>query len=293
MNIKLNPLLKHCVTRLKIIASDPIGNELLYDATGYWVKNFENKTVLVTNKHNLDPAIVSDKYEGYKIKEIKVLIREKAIDGYSDRTEFFTMKLTTIKGLVHVTADIAILIDPTFEGNKIAGNFGFEPLNTTEIADEKFFLNSCELFDPIGFIGYPRTWFDIEANLPIGRPAYLASYPHKPFKNPLIKTEDTLLVSGLSFQASSGSPVFSFPKGLEIKGLGVIEVESPYTPPKLIGVMSGHFPDYLEKDRSEWKVHSGLSYFTRSTALLELLTNKFGAPIESFIHDVVFNPVSN
>ncbi len=111
------------------------------------------------------------------------------------------------------------------------------PIVVQELADEQFLNECCEIFDPVGFLGFPQDWYDTARNAPIGRMAWLASNPSVSFANEKIKTTDITLVTGLSFGGSSGSPVLSLPKGLKIISQPGIEVNSPYAPPRLLGIM--------------------------------------------------------
>ena len=83
------------------------------------------------------------------------------------------------------------------------------------------------------------------------------------------------MASGLSFEGGSGSPVFSSQRGMKINTDNG-SVESGYCPQKLIGIMTGHLQFEQEKELLDRKQelftrHSGLSYFTKFTALRELL----------------------
>jgi hypothetical protein len=90
-----------------------------------------------------------------------------------------------------------------------------------------------------------------------------------------------MLVSGLSFSGSSGSPVFNHPKG---SSPGGNVVDRSYVPSKIIGIMSGHFWENPD-DPPEMFRHSGLSYLTQSTAILALIAaaraNGFKHPYNS------------
>lgn len=163
--------------------------------------------------------------------------------------------------------DVAIVRDVSFKD--MNDDYGWNIISIEGLAGEDFFRNSLNAMDAVSFIGFPGSkndlvWFDDEWKLPIARTAHISSYPGRSFSNRSISTADTMLVSGLSFSGSSGSPVFNHPKGLNLKGPLTI---SGYVESKLIGIMSGHFH---EAGDNAFK-HSGLSYLTRSTAILQLL----------------------
>jgi hypothetical protein len=148
---------------------------------------------------------------------------------------------------------------------------------------DQFEFHHVTLLDSVFFVGYPRSskdevpWWDTAWNLPIARDATIASVPELPFTNPKIRMADVLLVSGLSLQGSSGSPVFTrqeqdvvVTNEFEHHGGGAERPERTRVrdvEPILIGIMSGHLPD---PEAGPLK-HSGLSYLTRSTTILDLI----------------------
>lgn len=276
---KLHPLLCQSITQLNVDFVDDLGNKISILATGFWLRDESNKVVLVTNRHNFDLKLKKPANTGYKIEKIKVRLREKKEDVYTSKTSFFELNLKEIEGKVHKGADTAIIIFPKFPAGIIVselGQFSLETIAFAELADESFFTSWCEIFDPIGFIGYPQDWYDTASNAPIGRLAYISSDPCVSYSNKAIKTSAVTLVSGLSFGGSSGSPVFFLPKGLNLTGGNGIEINSHYTSWKLIGIMSGHYWDLpqsgepVAKNDPQLPSHSGLSYFTRSSAIHEL-----------------------
>lgn len=135
---------------------------------------------------------------------------------------------------------------------------------------EEFNRNQIKIMEPAIFIGFPGTngrhWWDESWKLPVIRQCTLASWPAIPFTNSQIQTTDVLLVSGLSFSGSSGSPVFVMNRGLYPGG----DIQdSGWRPARLIGVMSGHF--WEDTQTPAMFAHSGLSYLTRSTSIIEIL----------------------
>ena len=76
------------------------------------------------------------------------------------------------------------------------------------------------------------------------------------YSNDAIKTGDALLLSGLSFSGSSGSPVVAHPERMRTM--------------RVLGVMSGHLPEAAD-GRDRTLVHGGLSYMTRATSVRALI----------------------
>lgn len=283
---QLNPLLSETVTLLKIEFADStrLNYPKTIHGTGFWIRNNENALTLVTNRHNLDPSLKDMRMKGYRIGKIEILAREY-IDGlYTSKTAFFQVDLLDLKGVVHEAADVAILTSPRFRQNaSVQGNFRFEPLSFSEVAEEAFFDNIA-WFDNVAFLGYPNTWYNTARMSPIGRLAHIASDPRYGFENHRIKTSNILLVAGLSFNGSSGSPVFLLQKGLKIETGPGIQVNSPFVPSRLIGIMSGHYNiESTSSTQDGLELHSGLSYFTKSSSILELLEEK-GTPINEFLY---------
>ncbi len=126
--------------------------------------------------------------------------------------------------------------------------------------------------DAASFIGFPKPdgqpWWDTRANEPIARMMSIASLPRQAFVNTnlgLTGEEDVVLANGLSFGGSSGSPVILHSKGIKLSGP---LTGGDYVPAKLIGIMSGHRMDGSKVP--PMLAHTGISYFTRSTSVLEL-----------------------
>lgn len=257
------------VCRIKGIFSDKIGNEKRFSGTGFWVQE-SGSNYFVTNKNNLDPTVSFGDSTKLNLFELEIELRN-TINGQPIRkTKMFGLAdLTQIK--VHDSADVAIIKDPQFTEDtgtyQAAGNF-----RKSDLADAIFFKNHCNVMDVASFIGYPGTsksqWWDTDWNLGIARTVNIASLPQIPFSHSDVSTSEVCLVSGLSFSGSSGSVVLLHEKGVK-PGHGL---ENPsYSGPKIIGIMSGHWP--LPDTTPDMFNHSGLSYFTRSIAILELLEN--------------------
>lgn len=125
--------------------------------------------------------------------------------------------------------------------------------------------------DVASFVGFPgndgKKWWNKKWNLPISRTVHIASWPRIASSNNSIPTLDVMLVSGLSFSGSSGSPIISYEKG--IKAGATLSTVS-YVAPRILGIMSGHW--WNEEPKGGMFFHSGLSYFTRATSIRELLT---------------------
>jgi hypothetical protein len=256
---------------------DGVGNVRRGVGTGFWITLSDGEMGLVTNRHNLDPEIKFPG-QGLELRELKIEVR-KYHDDYPDaglpETRFFTVDPDSPR-LLHRDADCAVLPNPKYV-EELPSGFKSVPWNSMFVADNFFYRDHVELGDPTMFVGFAgrsgAAWWDTAWTLPIARQATIASTPNVPFSNPQIPTKNVLLVSGLSFQGSSGSPVFMgkkvIPDDPDDDPLHMT-LRPQMTDVKIIGIMSGHFQERVE-DEADMFRHTGLSYFTRSQAIQDLI----------------------
>jgi hypothetical protein len=204
----------------------------------------------------------------YRIALVELQLRRRVGETYYSDNIFASVKSPNI--WCHSKADVALIEAPQFDIDTSA--YGYSPIELVDVADSKFFSAALGPMDVASFIGFPgrpkEPWWDTGWDMGVARTVNLASHPGIPFTNPAIKTTDVLLVSGLSFSGSSGSPVFSHEKGISV-GQGFSG--GNYVAAKLIGLMSGHW--WNDEPTVGMFFHSGLSYLTRSTAILELVNS--------------------
>jgi hypothetical protein len=278
------------VTRVRAEFTDSIGNAFPpVLGTGFFLETAEARTVLVTNRHNIDPRMSLGAETGYRLTRLEVELRavtatsepiRDAAEVAGPETRFFEVGQLGATVFLSSDADCALVVDPVWVRRE-------EPyaamalFKEDDLADEAHFREHVRVMDAASFLGFPgsrgRNWWDEQWRLPIVRPASIASWPAVPFTNESIRTTDTLLVAGHSFTGSSGSPVVTHAKSLS----------STYVPSRTIGIMSGHFQEKVE-DTPEMFRHSGLSYLTRSTSIIALLAEaraagfRRAAPSEGF-----------
>lgn len=261
----INPTIFTAVCRLKAHFADDIGNSKQVVGTGFWVKDGENP-FFVTNKHNIDPTLKLGNNTPFKLSRLEIQLRRQIGNKLLPQVSFFTVSNVTQALRIHPTADVAILFNPSVK----TPDFGFNWFSVHELASTEFLSNSVAAMDIASFIGYPglsgKQWWDEQWQLAIARVANIASWPAIPFTNAGIKTSDVTLVSGLSFSGSSGSPIILHQKGIKT-GEGL--TGGSYVEPKVIGIMPGHW--WGSESPDDIFFHSGLSYFTRASAILELL----------------------
>lgn len=255
------------VCRLKGLFVDDIGNKKHFHGTGFWIKD-EESSVFVTNKHNVDATVIFGDDTEFDLEELEIELRQSQGNNPTNVTKFF--KVSNLSKIAcSPTADVAIIRDPAF--NESLGLYregGI--LKIGDLADQSFLENKVQIMDIASFIGFPGTansqWWDSAWNFGVARSVNIASLPGISFNHKDVRTSDVTLVSGLSFSGSSGSVVILHEKSIK-PGAGL---QNPaYVPPKILGIMSGHWPE--PGTTPEMFSHSGLSYYTRSTSILSLL----------------------
>lgn len=123
-----------------------------------------------------------------------------------------------------------------------------------DLADEKFLCADLAPFDVVSFSGFPEE-HDKLAERPLIRSGRIASDPKFNFSIDGKAAGGCIAYEGFSHGGASGSPVFAPAKGLH----GMAGSRNG----KLVGINVGHVNGDLGQ-------HSGISYFYRSTVILEI-----------------------
>ncbi len=263
------------INRIRMFFADDTGHTRNPYGTGFWINVEEDMMALVTNAHNIDARYKLGADTKYEFKKIEVELRVINEAGkLQNETEFHEIEFEHI--IQHNSADVGILINPSYAKN--GKRHSPKHIAKEEIATREDFENSIGVCDAANFIGFATyvqngtcyNLWDTTSNLPIIRPASIASIPHLDFKNQAIQTSDVCLVSGLSFSGSSGSPVFSRQKDVAFN-YETQRLHGGIAKAKLIGIMSGHIWD----EPKDEELHSGISYFTKSTAIHELIESYY------------------
>jgi hypothetical protein len=268
----INKIVSFAVNRLKVTFKDSSGATKMGTGTGFWLELNAERRVFITNKHVVDPTVTFGPSTDFELETVELELRKRSDQTYYAETQFFMVKEPKKSLLISEFADCAIIIPPNLHEFPRK----FQPsmvLTESDLADQKFFAEKVQIMDFTSFIGFPAStgggWWDRSWNMPIARFASIASWPEIPFTNDYIKTGNVTLVTGLSFSGSSGSPIILHEKGIRT-GPGLDNPD--YVGPKVLGIMSGHW--WEAADTPEMFIHSGLSYYTRSTAILDLLYTK-------------------
>ena len=216
-----------------------------------------------TNRHVFDISYNPEfqRQNAHQLINVSLEFRKVSNGQSTGETKFVEFpKLVTNYYVPADNSDLVIYkIDTTQEPLRtlIAENWKVLCINyDVNIAHSEYFNNELKPVDSVTFVGFPKGDFDLLNNLPIARNANIASAPHLRFKNEAVEG-DLILVAGMSFGGSSGSPVYSLPVGNPGLGFGRVLI------PKLIGIMSGH----LNGERG----HKGLSYFVKSTKISDTI----------------------
>ncbi len=253
------------VCQIRVQFLDGVGDQKNIIGTGFWVSS-DSWTAFITNKHNVDPTLKLGNDTDFRLHQIQIQMRRSQGRRLFAETAFFIVNDALSVLRMHTDADVAVLLNPKID----APGYGFNWFAPSDLATPEFLSSSVSSMDIASFIGFPgrngRPWWDEQWQVPVARVVNIASWPAIPFTNSGIKTDNVSLVSGLSFSGSSGSPVILHEKGVRV-GAGL--TGGNYVSPKILGIMSGHW--WGQEPAGDMFFHSGLSYFTRAPAILEVL----------------------
>lgn len=266
------------IIQVACVFSCDIGNNpISITGTGFFIWNAKGTLLFITNKHNLDPTLKLGENTSYKLSKISLLLRKQlGISEISLETKWF--ELTSPHKIKHSPlADVSAIYGFDVVNSMEVKEYNIDAFAFSNLADEDFINTNVSMMDMASFVGFPghfsSNWWDEDGNFPIARTGNISSNPKKSFRNSSILTDEAVVFSGLSFSGSSGSPIFLHQKGINIQGLPnqIFVRNESYVPSKIIGIMSGHWWD--EKKEPDMFKHSGLSYYTKSTAIHDLICN--------------------
>jgi hypothetical protein len=258
MNHGLNNTFLYSAYRIETsFVNDKTGKKEQFTGTCFFIRSQNNEMLLITNRHCIDISFKDKygKYTDYKIERVKIIGKnENPQTGLPNLTdEFFLLNVKTILPL-NDKDDIVCLkslkiLNP--KGGDVTIRF-FIPYDF--LADEKMLNEKLCICDFVAFPGYPA-WYDKLNQSPILRTGSIASDPRFNYS--------------FSFGGSSGSPVFAIQKGFEA-GQGIRADEGFYREVMLIGINAGHLND----ENTLGRPHSGISYFYKSSVILELVNRQ-------------------
>jgi len=233
--------------------------------TGFFVKNNRGELCLITNRHIVDLGYDSEstcRTSAFEL--VSVYVRGfVATDGKPHNVpneRFGFVILSPPKFGTVYAEDVAAFIAPRIilaEGStgEISYFLDHEFLATDEWIAAN--INPCEF---VVFPGYP-VGRDLYSDRPIVRVGTVSSDPRTNYSHVKLPLGRRVAYEGLSSEGSSGSPVVAPERAF--RGGGGIEI-SGHRESRLIGINAGHIV-------AKFGQHSGISYFVRSQALLDLI----------------------
>lgn len=227
-------------------------------ATGFVVSTKENMPVVITNRHviDLDYRQKDARYKDYSLQQLRIKGRRTDDSVYT----FDLNPKTEILYDSHYENDVVAIIPRVLEAEPeqfakgIHWHFGIEHLAT-----EDLFQNLLYAYDDVAFSGFPAQ-YDRLADRPIMRSGKIASDPKFDYSWSDQFEGSCVAYEAFSSEGASGSPVFAPPRGLA----NIPNSRNGY----LVGINAGHVPDH-----QMFGTHSGISYFYKSTVILNILKN--------------------
>ncbi len=260
--------------------------------TGFFIEK-EDKIILVTNRHMVDPLFYSPDLVDYSI--ISFIIESYQSFDENRKPIYFNLGEVVNFNEFIVAADsndVACLFNVKIKnpGFTINSCIDYEML-----ADERWINEKLCVCDSIAYPGFPQ-WYDKKNNTPIFRMGTIASDPRFNYSYSSVNYQNRLAIvayEGFSTGGSSGSPVFAVQKGFQI-GTGLKAPSDFFREVKLIGINAGHFTDTIigqvkDNNIDEWddtnhingyekdgqkavsEVHSGISFFYKSNVIIDII----------------------
>lgn len=238
--------------------------------TAFFVRREDDQQCLVTNRHVIDIEYgePSGKYRGSKLVAMSIE-GFAAQPGQSDalpttRNDFFVaLHLCTIRYPADYHEDVVCIVRP------MLGHVGKDPvridfqLEAKELADDKWISDFLTVCDFVAFPGFPP-WYDKSEGRPILRTGTISSDPRANYSDTLEPKGRRIAYEAFSFGGSSGSPVIATQKG--IPGFASSGPAAAYREGRIVGINAGHMS-------APMGAHSGVSYFIKSSAILDLIRN--------------------
>ena len=268
----LNNTFLYTAKKLVVRFSNGLEN---HDVTGTcFFINKNNDLYLITNRHMVDYEY-STGVNGFNIA---LAIVESFSEVDDQKRPFHSKKIVIMNHENFVfpnelTEDVAILKSPT----SINSIPIICPIPFELVADDLWINEKLSVCDSIAYPGFPE-FHDVHNNAPIFRMGTISSDPRAMYSGEIgVPQSRKIAFEGFSSSGSSGSPVYACQKGFPI-GSGLEAPPNFYREVKLIGINSGHFNTLVNvEDNNYEKInafsvgHSGISYFFKSTIIIELI----------------------
>lgn len=263
----LNNNFLYSALQIEVIFSDEIGNKKSRLGTAFFVNNKKEEICLLTNRHMVDFPYKSaekerDDLEKYSISKILLTGKRKHAQ----------QELAPIEEQIFSIIPNQKIIFPSDYDNDVASfnNVQVDKIENMEtisdffipykfLATESDINTKLSVCDFVAFPGFPE-YHDQKGKRPIFRTGTISSDPRVSYSYRDNVSGDCIAYEAFSIGGSSGSPVFAMQKGL----IGYVTTPGSREV-MLIGINAGHI------NLSETKSHSGMSYFYKSSIILDLI----------------------
>lgn len=258
----------YCAKKLEVVYADETAQALDRSISGtlFAVLTPSRAPAFVTNRHMLDEEMFRArdpvKLKHFKRKSASVTFQVDTRERWPTKTLKVEVRIPPTEVLTPPTGeDLAVMVNPRLSQNADMHRF----LMWNMVSNEDYIagLNVCDF---VAYSGFPPG-HDPASARPIMRTGTIASDPRfgHTFSDG-VGGPNVIAYEAFSWGGSSGSPVFSFQRGLD--GSGGFRSHD-YRPPRLVGVNVGH---YKNEDESSIRAqHSGLSYFVKASVLHAML----------------------
>lgn len=236
---------------------DNQGTQKNATATAFILDVGNGISLIVTNRHvvDIDYRQPTAKYKDFKLESF-------SITGRRPDDSTYTLNLhENAKMYFHENYenDIAVVEARIYcytGDEKLHWHFVLEHLAGTDV------YKTIKPFDLICYTGFPDQ-HDKLGNRPILRSGRIASDPKYDYSWNNENKGECVAYEGFSSSGASGSPIFAPPRGLQ----NIPNSRHGY----LIGVNAGHIPGTTG--------HTGISYFYKSTVIIDILEKNNLLPI--------------
>lgn len=272
----LNNNFLYSALQINVIFSDDLGNQKSKLGTAFFVRNKEEKICLLTNRHMVDLTYKCKKQdrtnlEKYSITQIILLGKRKnpAPELAPIEEQIFlpvpNQKITFPADYDNDVASFNNLQVRKIEGMEAVSDF-FIPYNF--LATKNDINTKLSVCDFVAFPGFPE-YHDQKGKRPIFRTGTISSDPRTSYSYRDSVNGACIAYEAFSIGGSSGSPVFAMQKGFT----GAVTITGSREL-MLIGINAGHIN--LCDEEGSTKSHSGMSYFYKSSVILELIDSVNG-----------------
>ncbi len=241
----------YCSYKISASFADELGNRRTCRGTGFFIATKDGQAAFITNRHVLDPKYRKiDVHESMRLIEHRILGKTRQGDTYEMLVDPEQAPLFPEK----IEDDIACIVDPRCKSLSPSADV-FYHLGIETLASEYFFSEQLYPGEQVFYAGFPDP-HDKLAQRPILRCGTIASDPRYPYSHTEEHEGARVAYEGFSSGGASGSPVWAAARSFEnYPGSRTGAV---------VGVNAGHI-------EGEFGAHSGISFFYKSTVLLELL----------------------